>query len=339
MTNRIQFIDLAKGLCITLVVLYHINKRFDLNPALFSILSTFRMPLYFLLSGLFFKEYENFIGFLKRKTNKLLIPFLFFYLITSFLMPNLLYQFGYTVDKTQSLGISGLWAFLTKEQFSNGPIWFLWCLFVLNIIFYNIFLLSKFFRKYFVLAIVILSCALGCIGMILSVNHINLPAFIDTALTSTPFFCVGYILRKHTKLLYPNFFDKYLLILAVVCIIIVVLLGGGCSYKGNGFTISPLEVYLCGLSGTMGIIFLAKYLKDLPFFSYWGRYSIMILLTHGLILQVYIPLAKKLPLSETLLEIILLLVTMFSYNFIIPIMKKYLPYVTAQKDVIQIKEE
>ena len=181
MAQRIQFIDLAKGLCITLVVLYHINTRIDLNLTIFSYLSTFRMPLYFLLSGLFFKEYENFFCFLKRKTNKLLIPFLFFYLITSFLMPNILYQFGFTVAKTESLGISGLWAFLTKEQFSNGPIWFLWCLFELNILFYCIFLLSKQFGKYFVGILVLLSILLGGAGMMLSVNHINLRGFIDTA--------------------------------------------------------------------------------------------------------------------------------------------------------------
>lgn len=337
MAQRIQFIDLAKGLCITLVVLYHVNKRFDLSPALFTVLSTFRMPLYFLLSGLFFKEYENFLGFLKRKTNKLLIPFLFFYLITSFLMPNLLYLVGYTVDKTESLGLSGLWAFLTKEQFSNGPIWFLWCLFVLNIIFYNVFLVSKIFGRYFVGVLILLSCALGCIGMLLSVNRINLPAFIDTALTSIPFFCIGYILRKHTKILYPNSSDRYLLVLVVVCIGITVFFNGDCSYKGNGFGIPPLQVYCCGLSGALGVIFLAKYLKDLPFFSYWGRYSIMILLTHGLLLQVYIPVIRRLPLSDTLLEIIILIVTMFSYNILIPIMKKYLPYVTAQKDLISIK--
>lgn len=336
MTSRIQFIDLAKGLCISLVVLYHINKRFDLYPDLFMLLSTFRMPLYFLLSGLFFKEYENFLGFLKRKTNKLLIPFLFFYLITSFLLPNLLYLLGWTVDKTESLGVSGLWAFLSKEQFSNGPIWFLWCLFVLNIIFYVIFLFSKLFGRYFLYVLVLISCIMGCMGMVLSVNHINLPAFIDTALTSTPFFCVGYILRKHTKILYSNLTDKYLLVFVIACFAISYLIGGDCSYKGNHFGISPLFVYISGLSGTLGIIFLAKYLEDIPFFSYWGRYSIMILLTHGLLLQVYIPIVKKIPVSATFLEITLLLVTMFSYNILIPIMKKYLPYVTAQKDVILV---
>lgn len=337
MAQRIQFIDLAKGLCITLVVLYHINKRFDLYPDLFVLLSTFRMPLYFLLSGLFFKEYENFLGFLKRKTNKLLIPFLFFYLITSFLMPNLLYQLGWTVEKTESLGISGLWAFLNQEQFSNGPIWFLWCLFVLNIIFYAIFLFSKLFDRYFLGVLILVSCIGGGIGMVLSVNHINLPAFMDTALTSIPFFCVGYILRKHTKILYPNAVDKYLMFFVIACFLITFLLGKGtCSYKGNHFGISPLAVYICGLSGTLGIIFLAKYLKDIPFFSYWGRYSIMILLTHGLLLQVYIPIMKKLHFGDDLSVVLLLIVTMFSYNLIIPLMKKYLPYVTAQKDVIPV---
>ena len=62
----------------------------------------------------------------------------------------------------------------------------------------------------------------------------------------------------------------------------------------------------------------------------------MILLTHGLLLQVYIPIMKKLHLGDDLSVVLLLIVTMFSYNLIIPLMKKYLPYVTAQKDVIPV---
>lgn len=77
--KRIEFIDLAKGICILLVVFSHAGEdygnRFD--PAL----TSFRMPLYFVLSGLFFKEYSGFAEFLVRKTNKLLIPFLFFYML------------------------------------------------------------------------------------------------------------------------------------------------------------------------------------------------------------------------------------------------------------------
>ena len=35
-------------------------------------------------------------------------------------------------------------------------------------------------------------------------------------------------------------------------------------------------------------------------------------------------------------KIVVLLVTMFTYLLIIPLMKKYLPYVTAQKDVFSV---
>lgn len=51
-TQRIDFIDLAKGVCIFLVVIGHCGVPIDIPG--FEIV---RMPLYFILSGLFFKEY------------------------------------------------------------------------------------------------------------------------------------------------------------------------------------------------------------------------------------------------------------------------------------------
>ena len=75
MTKRIEYIDLAKGICIMLVVLLHVFG--DMSGTVIKIMNLFRMPLYFVLSGLFFKQYEGFYSFLKKKTNKLLIPFLF----------------------------------------------------------------------------------------------------------------------------------------------------------------------------------------------------------------------------------------------------------------------
>ena len=85
-SKRIEWIDLAKGICIVLVVFHHVMVRYDLELPLSDALSSFRMPLYFILSGLFFKLYEGFEGFVKRKVNKLLIPFAFF-LVTTSLLP------------------------------------------------------------------------------------------------------------------------------------------------------------------------------------------------------------------------------------------------------------
>lgn len=73
--KRIEFIDLAKGVCILLVIMMHTDVNVD-----FPGLRGMRMPLYFILSGLFFKDYGGFLNLLVKKANKILIPFLFFYL-------------------------------------------------------------------------------------------------------------------------------------------------------------------------------------------------------------------------------------------------------------------
>lgn len=71
--RRIDFVDLTKGVCIILVVMAHIGGAFDQLDK-HSMLSCFRMPLYFFISGIFFKPYEGLYGFIIRKTNKLIIP-------------------------------------------------------------------------------------------------------------------------------------------------------------------------------------------------------------------------------------------------------------------------
>ena len=71
--KRIAWIDLAKGFCILLVVINHVAIATQIGSSLELQAGSFKMPLYFILSGLFFKQYENFGGFLKRKTNKLFI--------------------------------------------------------------------------------------------------------------------------------------------------------------------------------------------------------------------------------------------------------------------------
>lgn len=71
--KRIEFIDLAKGICILLIIVGHSGVEVD-YPGL----SAMRTPLYLTLSGLFFKDYGGFTNILIRKTNKILIPYSIF---------------------------------------------------------------------------------------------------------------------------------------------------------------------------------------------------------------------------------------------------------------------
>ncbi len=141
-SKRIDFVDLTKGVCIILVVMTHIGGAFEqLDTG--SMLSCFRMPLYFFISGVFFKPYEALSGFILRKINKLIIPFLFFYLSA------FSYEIHHLEDSTGSIQLPVSWKELLVVFHGhdlikfNPSIWFLVALFNCNILFYLVHFLRE----------------------------------------------------------------------------------------------------------------------------------------------------------------------------------------------------
>ena len=341
---RLAFIDLAKGLCIMLVVWHHVVSTwgFPSYPGQLAC-SSFRMPLYFFLSGLFFKSYDGFFDFARRKTNKLLIPFVFFFITTSCLLAFVLAHFHLRANPG-----AGVWySFVFEENFPNLPIWFLLSLFWANLLFYLLTLLSKnvlgrvftrfgMVEKGGVVALAVLSLAMGLAGFLLGRFSTNVPMFLDTAMTSIPFFCMGHLAFRYTPLLKPNRFDKWNIPLALGGFAMTYWLADGpVFYVSNSFGLPVWRLYLCGLLGTLSIILLCKTLKHLPLVSYFGRYSIMILLTHGWVQWALIQVLQRnrvqLPVQLSL--VLVFVVTMLLYLGIIPFMKRFMPHVTAQKDI------
>ncbi len=336
--KRIEYIDLAKGFCIMLVVLFHMKNTPE-GPikSLLSITSIFRMPLYFFLSGLFFKEYTGFIDFLKRKTNKLLIPFFSFYFFITVLLTNILDFAGYYISNPAWVGIHTIWQFLVEDPFFNIPIWFLLCLFEVNIFFYVILIYSKkIFCEYKIGSIIVLSFSMGFIGFYIGKVGINFPMYLDTAMTALPFFSIGYFFNIKTNILQPYKYDIFLMpFLCFVSFLFVFFLHGKVNYESNNFyDTSFFIVYCSGLAGSLCVVFLSKFFNRLPLISYWGRYSIMILLTHVPLMYVIEPLVRIFHLNSTISAYLTYLMVLFSYLIVIPLMKKYLPYITAQKDLL-----
>lgn len=300
------------------------------------------MPLYFFLSGLFFKPYEGFGGFLRRKTNKLIIPFFFFYLLTSVLLSNALHWVGYDVRNVDSLGWRSLWAFITPEQFPNGPIWFLLCLFWVNVIFYAVYLAAhRLFssERWQVAGIVVLSLLCGAAGYACDAAGVNLWAFIDTALSCTPFFCVGYVLRKYTAILQPNRTDKWLPLMVVAAAGLTWVFRGGIHFQLNEYgSANPVVMLLGGVTGTLMVMFLSKMIGRLPFVSHWGRYSIIILCTHIMLIQLLVRVMEKVGVAAAIgpwpCILLALAIVMFSYEAIIPLCIRFIPWFVAQKEVI-----
>ena len=351
-TKRIDFVDLAKGLCILLVVLFHLQVSFDYYFPYNHIMRCFRMPLYFILSGLFFKDYGGFKFFFVKKTNKLAIPYAFFYTINIILLPIVRYTLFPSHFERPQIDANYFLCFYTeKSNFLPNAIWFLLCLFILNLIFYSLFSASKQIESFlsrktntklnvFITSLILLSLLLGCIGYFLGVRQINLPLFIDTALTVVPFFCFGYLLRKYTNLLQPNRYDKYNFIFIILSVFVIDLLYAPLHYNNNSYEISIYGLYITGMIGSLSVLFIAKYIKRMPVISYLGRYSIITLCTHEAIIGILKILFHYLHIdisSGVSILLALVIIVCLEVTIIVPFMIKFLPHVTAQKDILKLE--
>lgn len=281
--------------------------------------------------------------FLFVKTNKILIPFLFFY-IGSYLLFHLLNWLkpGLIVSSA-----TGIWDVFTQRTYFNGPIWFLLCLFWTNIMFCVISLnINGKYKKYWrLLAVILISTG----GLVLSYHNIFLPMMLDNAMTALFFFYIGYEL-KQTTLLYPNRFDKWNVPIALgfyAISLVIYLLFDNPRFEltYNRIHGNPVMAYIISVTSVMSILFLCKAVGRLPFISYFGRYSIIPLCVHHLIyrpvalfINILIPSISKLDIPyinpEGLLTAIITILICWAC---IPLCRKYLPYVTAQKDLIKLK--
>ena len=286
------------------------------------ILRMLRMPLYFVLSGLFFKDYGGFIQLLVKKTNKLLIPFLFFYLAAYLYRYALLYLAPNLV-LTRNLNILDIFY---NNHGVNSPIWFLLALYWCNLLFCTISLSIK-GEIYRLLAVL----SIGALGAISGHYNIFLPCHLDSAFTSLPFFYLGYILKR-SPLLYPNKYDKYNIIFVVALIVITSGIYLLCGKPYIDFLTNTISDYwpivMCGCASfVLAVLLLCKIVKRIPVISYLGRYSIVVLCIHS---EVFSSLRNLGVHSTTVITILVLLICWGC----IPLFVKYLPWFTAQKDLI-----
>lgn len=343
--KRVEFFDLAKGFCIFLVVLYHVSQCYEIELPAKNIIKQIRLPLYFFLSGCFFKTYEGFGGFLIRKLNKLFLPFVFWFCFSlgiSFLLFSL---FNLKLFPYYDLNIHSIYINTKYGTYPNSPIWFLLCLFWVNIMFYMIDLFSdKLTTKYRPYAIGFLSFMMGIVGVTFSNYGIRLPFYIDSAFTAVPFFAFGYFSFRFTPLAKKSKLDKWIPLVIVLFIVILYFVAPFYSLRKNtsiGYQ-SFWLVYLCGFMGTLVIILLSKMIQKLPIVSLWGRYSIMILVSHAIVyrlLSILVFNSEIIGMSTTMLFVLNLIVTMSICTLLIPFMKKFMPHVTAQRDIIPIREK
>lgn len=323
--ERIEYIDLMKGICIILIILLHNNILFTDNVN--DMLKNMRIPLYFTLSGLFYKEYNGFYDFITRKFNKLIIPFIFFSYF-----PFALCELGNNYERSI---VSYL--FMGIEPY-NYPLWFLRSLFITYILYFivrkvtkrlsigaqtiSIFLIS--FIVYILAKFLILPS-----GTTMAILHNTIFNSI-TAFIALPFFHLASLIKKH-GLLYKKINYKNIILLFITFLLIWIITSqSNIDYESIHFGKNFIFLYLSALAGTGCVWCIAYTIKKVFYISYIGRYSLIALGTH-------VPLILLFNLMGINNKYIVVLLTFIVMPGIIYILKKYCPYMTAQKDLLIYK--
>lgn len=344
--TRIEYIDAIKGFSILWVVIFHLG---EIVPDWLA--APYRMPLFFFMSGIFFR-YRPFKEFLARRVNTLLIP-LAIWLIITWLYMIFKYEIlslVFTVpieyqgptwtlisDVLKLRHISNDYVF--TPFLSNSPLWFLLGLFNVQMIFYGLRQLTS--KTWFILAI---SAVLYVVGRVMELNSINGLFLVSISFQYVLYYALGAISgnqliefikdRRNTRLL------------LIICLPILIVLPFVDLQIWGYNTVSIMVRAICFVPLVFIIfskIYDLKILKPLIFF---GRNSLVVLATHSLIFGITTSFVVKIvalwgdfehvSLSLYYNATLFLLVCFINY-YIIKFCNRYAPWAVGKTNVIKLK--
>lgn len=274
--KRYEHIDIAKGIGILLVVFFHlpsINKLMYFNNW-GGWITTFYMPLFFTLSGLFIKPDKP----LKR-IKRLMVPYVSFYAI------GYAYEAVKTIAKNGQLDLMDFFApfFGATLGYANTPVWFLLSLAEMSLI---VYVLLRYLPD--LLAFVV-SVVLGIAGYYCGKYNVLQPYYVNVSLMCMPFFLGGFFFKDFLlrKQKYP-FVGIALLLMSWF---LYLPNTPSCNVSQCYISCSMIQFALVSSLATIGIVLLSgdisKYMKFTSnALSYYGANSLIVLCTHMLFVNI-----------------------------------------------------
>ncbi len=286
LAKRVEYVDIAKGIGITLVVMGH-NDFALISPFAHKLIYSFHMPMFFFMSGMFFKPDMPFWAFLHHRYNRVLKPFLFTIL--------LIYFASISFSK---VGLLMAGRRLLKAMYGNGyyldwvQLWFLPHLFVVSLFAYFFFqAIRRSGVHQWRWVILPVLYVVGVLGIKLfwpfelnlpgkNFTLYGLPFSLDLAVVSGFFFILGYELnKKQNDVLFEN--PLTLLIAGSTLILLVWYLPARIDLNTRQFD-SPVINTMEALLGILFILAVSKQLERVGWlsslFRYIGQASLIILI-------------------------------------------------------------
>ena len=279
-TARISYIDVAKGIAIWLMIQGHqyISEQTSLY------INSFHMPLFFFISGMFFRIKKPFFQELESAVRGLLVPYLFFSVlnlavcwISPYVHPELYYNIkGFDVFKAAITGIFIGMDRVTPTSFLPlGPLWFLMALFVIRIFCSAI---ASFVKREFIWAFVTIFISI-VLYFVVNTSVYSL----DSALMSTPFYVAGFWVSKFD--IQNLRFKPLILLCLILYFILVVPFNGTCSSDGARYGNWLFFYYFNAIVGTMIVLISSLYVQKCNILEKIGRNTLVILGTHAFFIK------------------------------------------------------
>jgi len=241
----------------------------------------FHMPLFFIVSGYLFnhEKWKNkFDDFFKSRVDRLIIPYfvtalLFFYPFWFFL--------GRHFGEMKSLYIPpwkdfvGIFYGSAVDHYMdfNGPLWFLPCLFLGEIIF---FFGLKYIKSINMKLVIFLIISL--IGVMIG-SYYALPWSMDIAMVMQIFFLFGYILK------YRKVNINYIIGISSLIITLLDIYYQGKVETATRHYNNVILYFIGGISGTLFILWISKMIANIGYISkalsFLGVQSMSIFLWHS----------------------------------------------------------
>lgn len=272
-TKRNPYFDILKGIGIIAVVVGHLPIP-AITGILHQIIFVWHMPLFFLVSGYFFRP-KPFNSYLRKNIKGLLIP----YLLTAFVMFLLsvcLYCLGMGINPIHSFVAIFVGAGVDLPYFT-GPIWFLlamfWCREIYNC------LLQKLPDKYVIGGVILILFMLT----VNSYRWLYIPTNLLQGINAMLFFHIGYVSSKYEWVQKPC---KWLWVAVAVILLIASV---------TVFNTLPINMVVCyytcwplNVIAAVGCVYVLYHLsvwfsRNLllkRFFSFFGSISLLVLCVH-----------------------------------------------------------
>lgn len=268
MSKRIEWIDVAKGVLIILVVLGHS----EISGITANVINSFHMAAFFFLAGVTIKFNENINIFMTKRLKGLIVP----YIILSVIF--LGYQFmkyrvlgGYKFDLESGL-LSIFIPVSGRISTTVYGLWFLPCLFLANIVVYGLGRLYKSKKMLTVLVYII-----GSVGCIIFYEITG----IASILSILPFAVLWLLCGVKAK----GKLDKIKLystqIIIVMGILLIIFVGMNYRISHVRFDLSSMTMgvwplyILSGLAGTFFIICISIKLEKIKILVKIGKDSLL----------------------------------------------------------------